>query len=278
MTFESKRKNRLTPKPGERVGFAELLGTAHRLADKTGKVILPHFRTSIGIDHKGGSLLDPVTEADISAERAIRAELATLYPDHGIIGEELGASGAGAEHCWIVDPIDGTRAFVMGQPLWGTLIGLLRDGEPLLGLMDQPFTGERFFSGETESYFRRGGEERKMRTRPCPRVEDALLGSSSPDLFVTEEDRERFGALETKVRLRRYGGDCYNYCLLAMGSIDLVAEAGLQNFDILPLIPIVERAGGVVTTWDGGDPKNGGHILASGDKRLHEKALKLLAR
>jgi myo-inositol-1(or 4)-monophosphatase len=277
VTIDSKEKKRDAGPSGQPPAFAELLALAHSLADQTGKVILPHFRSSLGIDHKGGALLDPVTVADVSAERAFRTALIAAYPEHGIIGEELGAHQPDADHCWIVDPIDGTRAFIMGQPLWGTLIGLAVKGTPLLGLMDQPFTGERFWSGETESYFRRGGEERVMRTRACARLEDALLGSSSPDLFVTEDDRRRFAAIESRVRLRRFGGDCYNYCLLALGSIDLVVEAGLQNFDIQPLIPIVERAGGVVTTWDGGDARHGGHILAAGDARLHAMALELLS-
>ena len=238
---------------------------------------MPHFRTSLGIDHKGGSLLDPVTEADVAAEKAIRSTLAAAYPAHGVIGEELGVTRGDADYCWIIDPIDGTRAFIMGQPLWGTLIGLVRNGQPLLGLMDQPFTGERFWSGETQSFFRRHGEERRIRTRDCPSLGDALLGSSSPDLFETEHDRERFDRVVRAVRLRRFGGDCYNYCLLALGALDLVVEAGLKDFDIVPLIPIVERAGGVVSTWDGGDPRQGGHILAAGDPRLHEQVVKILA-
>ena len=154
---------------------------------------------------------------------------------------------ADADYCWVIDPIDGTRAFIVGQPLWGTLIGLTRDGVPLLGLMDQPFVGERFFSGEREAFLRHGGTTRSMRTRVCPALRDALLTASSPDLFTTAEERERFATLERAVRLRRFGGDCYNYCLLALGQIDLVVEAGLQAYDILSLIPIIERAGGIVT-------------------------------
>lgn len=274
--LDSKREN-LSARVPPGSEFAKLLETAHALADRTGTVILPHFRTSLGIDHKGGSLLDPVTEADIAAERAIRDTLSTIYPGHGIIGEELGSSRADADYCWIIDPIDGTRAFIMGQPLWGTLIGLTERGRPLLGLMDQPFTGERFWSGAKQSFFRRHGEERAIQTRSCPSLGDALLGSSSPDLFETEEDRARFDRIVPAVRLRRFGGDCYNYCLLAMGALDLVVEAGLQDFDIVPLIPIVERAGGVVSTWEGGDPRKGGRILAAGDPRLHEAAVKVLA-
>jgi myo-inositol-1(or 4)-monophosphatase len=257
--------------------FQSLLATAHALADRAGAVILPHFRTQQAVDHKGGGLFDPVTAADRNAEAAIRERLAEVYPSHGILGEEFGAQASGSDYCWVIDPIDGTRSFIIGLPLWGTLIGLTRGGVPLLGVMDQPFTGERFWSGETESLFRHDGTTRTMRTRACANLSQALLATTSTDHF-SAEDQQHFDALTHAVRLRRFGGDCYNYCLLALGQIDLVVEAGLKNFDILPLIPIIERAGGVVSTWDGGDPRNGGRILAAGDPRLHEQAVKLLTR
>lgn len=256
--------------------FQALLATAHALADRAGAVILPHFRTSQAIDHKGGDLFDPVTAADRDAESAIREGLAETFPAHGIIGEEFGTREGETDYCWVIDPIDGTRSFILGLPLWGTLIGLTRSGLPLLGLMDQPFTGERFWSGENEAFFRHDGTTRTMRTRACANLSQALLATTSTDVF-TEAEHRRFAALTNAVRLRRFGGDCYNYCLLAMGQIDLVAEAGLQPFDILPLIPIVERAGGVVSTWEGGDPRGGGRILAAGDPRLHAEAVKLLS-
>ncbi len=254
------------------------MATAHALADRAGAVILPHFRTGFVIDHKGGDLFDPVTAADRAAEMAIRDALAEIYPSHGILGEEYGALRADADYCWVIDPIDGTRAFIVGQPLWGTLIGLKRGGTPVLGLMDQPFVGERFYSTEREAFIRERGTTKAMRTRSCPTLREALLTASSPDLFTTDEERERFEALARAVRLRRFGGDCYNYCLLALGQVDLVVEAGLQSYDILPLMPIVERAGGVVSTWDGGDPRAGGRIIAAGDPRLHADAVKVLSR
>ncbi|HEX5932145.1 MAG TPA: histidinol-phosphatase [Methyloceanibacter sp.] len=256
--------------------FQSLLATAHALADRAGSVILPHFRTEQAVDHKGGDLFDPVTAADREAETAIRARIAEAYPAHGILGEEFGLRDGEAEYCWVIDPIDGTRSFILGLPLWGTLIGLTRGGVPLLGVMDQPFTGERFWSGETESFFRHDGATRTIRTRPCADLRQALIATTSTDYFTSAE-QQRFAALTHAVRLRRFGGDCYNYCLLAMGHIDLVAEAGLQPFDILPLIPIVERAGGVVSSWDGGDPRPGGRILAAGDPRLHAAAVKMLS-
>ncbi|HEX2448214.1 MAG TPA: histidinol-phosphatase [Methyloceanibacter sp.] len=257
--------------------FQALLGAAHGLADRAGKVILPHFRTGGAVDHKGGDLFDPVTKADRDAESAIRQVLAEIYPTHGIVGEEFGAQDADAEYCWVIDPIDGTRAFILGLLLWGTLIGLTRNGSPLIGLMDQPFTGERFWSGETESYFRHAGTTKPIHVRSCPALGQALLATTSTDFFTTEDEHLCFGALSRAVRLRRFGGDCYNYCLLAMGHIDLVVEAGLKSFDIVPLIPIIERAGGIVTTWEGEDPSEGGRIVAAGDTRVHAAALKILS-
>jgi len=261
----------------EQSDFEAYIETAHALADRAGAVILPHFRSITAVDHKGGDSFDPVTVADREAETAIRQGLATAYPSHGIIGEEFGNSGTEAEHCWIIDPIDGTRAFISGQPMWGTLIGLTASRAPLLGLMDQPYTRERFWSGERESFFRHGGEETIMRTRPCESLDEAIIASSTPDMFEGS-DADPYERLSRAVRLRRFGGDCYNYCLLALGHIDLVVETGLKPFDILPLIPIIERAGGVVSTWKGGDPRDGGHILAAGDPRLHAVAVEVLSR
>jgi histidinol-phosphatase len=257
--------------------FQAFLATAHTLADRAGAVILPHFRTAFAIDHKGGDFFDPVTTADRAAESAIREALAGVYPAHGIIGEEFGSTRSDADYCWVIDPIDGTRSFILGLPLWGTLIGLTRGGVPLLGMMDQPFTGERFFSGESEALFRHQGATRTMHVRACPTLGEALLSTTTPQYF-TDDDAQRFEALSRTVRLRRYGGDCYNYCMLALGQIDLVVEAGLNPYDIIPLIPIVEGAGGVVSTWDGGDAIGGGRIIAAGDPRLHELAVKILSR
>jgi len=236
---------------------------------------LPHFRTALTVDHKGGGDFDPVTVADRDAEAAIREILSDTHPNHGIVGEEFGETEPDAKFCWIIDPIDGTRGFIMGQPLWGTLIGLTVDGAPMLGMMNQPYTGERFWSGETKSFFSRGGEPRPIRVRPCRNLDEAILASTAPELFEPA-DFARFEALTRAVRMRRFGGDCYNYCLLAMGQIDLVVESGLKPFDIIPLVPIIERAGGVVTTWEGGDPSQGGRIVAAGDRALHAAAMQIL--
>jgi histidinol phosphatase-like enzyme (inositol monophosphatase family) len=260
----------------EQPDFAAYMAMAHALADRAGAVILPHFRTDTPVDHKGGESFDPVTTADRDAETAIRQALAEAYPTHGIIGEEFGEARGEADYCWIIDPIDGTRAFIIGQPLWGTLIGLTAKGAPLLGLIDQPYMRERFWSGAREAYFRRDGETRTIRARACPSLAEAFLATTTPDMFVGDE-MERYERLSRAVRLRRFGGDCYNYGLLALGHVDLVVEANLKPFDILPLIPIVERAGGVVSTWEGGDPRSGGHIVAAGDPRLHAVAIEMLS-
>jgi histidinol phosphatase-like enzyme (inositol monophosphatase family) len=262
-----------TLKPSDHEAYMEL---AHALADRAGEVILPHFRSGVAVDHKGGDSFDPVTVADRDAEAAIRQMLADTYPSHGVVGEEFADTRPEAEYCWIIDPIDGTRSFIMGQPLWGTLLGLTAGGVPVLGMMDQPYTRERFWAGEAGSFFRRDVETRTMKTRACATLGEAVLATTSPDMFGGA-DAARFERLSCAVRLRRFGGDCYNYCLLALGQIDLVAEAGLKPFDILPLIPIIERAGGVVTTWEGGDPRGGGRILAAGDRKVHEAAVAVLS-
>jgi myo-inositol-1(or 4)-monophosphatase len=264
------------------VDFVKFVET---LADVSGDAIMPFFRTSIAADDKAhGGAFDPVTEADRAAELAMRRLIETTFPSHGIVGEEFGDRNADAEYVWVLDPIDGTKSFISGFPTWGTLIGLSHRGRPCYGLMHQPFTRERFH-GDGEAAFWRGParhgrteeERRKLATRACPRLSQATLMTTSP-LLIDPEQREKFRRVEAEVRLSRYGGDCYAYCALAAGHVDLVIETDLNPYDIVALIPIVEGAGGVVTTWDGGDAARGGSIVAAGDRALHGAALKLLAR
>lgn len=260
--------------------FKDLLALAHDLADQSGTVIRPHFRRPIAVANKaGGTAFDPVTKADQGAERAIARTIRARVPQHGIVGEEYGSVNPDAPFQWVVDPIDGTRSFITGTPMWGTLIGLLHKGAPVLGLMDQPFTGERFWS-DAKGAFRREatGKLRRMRTRACAKVSDALIMTTSPDMFGAGIETECFERVKKATRMTRYGGDCYAYCLLAAGFVDLVIEAGLQTYDVVALIPIVERAGGRMTTWDGRPATAGGRIVASGDPALHDKVLKLLNR
>jgi histidinol-phosphate phosphatase HisN, inositol monophosphatase family len=259
--------------------FRALLEFAHLLADRSAEVTLPQFRKTLDIDNKASlEAFDPVTAADRDAEIAISAMVRRRFPLHGLLGEEFGDHNAGARLKWVIDPIDGTRAFITGTPLWGTLIGLLDGEEPRLGIMDQPFTRERFWSEEASAHLRTGaGAVRQLSTRECPRIEDAFLSTTDPDLFATGDEADGFARLKSRARMTRYGGDCYAYCMLAAGFIDLVVECGLKPFDVVALIPIIERSGGRITTWDGKSAAQGGRILAAGDPRLHVAAAKMLA-
>jgi myo-inositol-1(or 4)-monophosphatase len=247
-----------------------------RLATVSGEAILPFFRTSLGVDNKGAAgTFDPVTAADRSAETAMRTLIRENFPNHGIIGEEFGNERDDAEYVWVLDPIDGTKSFIAGMPAWGTLIALLRAGEPVYGMMHQPFTRERFTGDGGAARYRGPVGERALRVRSCAKLDEAILMTTSP-LLMKEADRHAFGKVEKAVRLSRYGGDCYAYCMLAAGHVDLVIETELKPYDILPLVPIIIGAGGLVTAWDGGSPKAGGRIIAAGDARLHEAAMKVL--
>jgi myo-inositol-1(or 4)-monophosphatase len=247
-----------------------------RLADASGDAILPFFRTSLAVEDKSrGGRFDPVTAADRAAEDAMRTLIRRTFPEHGVIGEEFGSERTDAEYVWVLDPIDGTKSFISGMPAWGTLIGLTRGGEPVYGMMHQPFTRERFTGDGGAARYRGPTGERALHVRPCGGLAEALLFTTSP-LLMNEKDRGMFGRVESKVRLSRYGGDCYAYCMLAAGHIDLVIETELKAHDVLPLIPIITGAGGVITSWDGGPADGGGRVVVAGDRRVHEAALKML--
>lgn len=254
----------------------EFVMFAHDLADNAGSVILPHFRGAGAVSNKAEQAFDPVTEADRAAERIMRGMIQDRYPDHGIHGEEFDDIHANGPYRWTLDPIDGTRSFILGLPSWGTLIGLSGGSGPLIGMMDQPYVQERFWGSAAGAYFRGRQGDRQIHTRHCASLAEAVLTSTTPDMFKGDE-AARFQALAGQIRMARFGGDCYLYCLLAMDLIDIVAEASLKAFDIAPLIPIIHAAGGIVTSWDGGDPSNGGRILAVGDPSLHEAAMRALA-
>jgi myo-inositol-1(or 4)-monophosphatase len=246
------------------------------LASVSGETIRPFFRTALGIENKSpGGGFDPVTAADRAAEVAMRTLIKKTFPAHGIVGEELGAERADAEYVWVLDPIDGTKSFICGMPAWGTLIALTRRGEPIYGMMHQPFTREHFTGDGSAARYRGPAGERALRARPCRSLQDAVLLTTSP-LLMREPDRSRFQRVEAAVQLARYGGDCYAYCMLAAGHVDLVIETELKPYDVLPLIPIIEGAGGVITTWDNGRPHAGGRIIAAGDRRVHAKAMEVL--
>lgn len=248
------------------------------LAHVSGEAILPFFRTMLSTHNKSSSGgFDPVTEADHAAETVMRRLIEHIFPEHGILGEEFGDKKLDAEYVWTLDPIDGTKSFICGLPTWGTLIGLSHRGAPVYGLMNQPFTRERFFGDGEAAFWSRydGAEKRKLTTRRCAALSEATLMTTSP-LLIEEARLDAFHRVEKEVRLSRYGGDCYAYCALAAGHVDLVIETGLNPYDIVALISIVRGAGGVVTTWSGEDASKGGAIVAAGDPRMHAAALELL--
>ncbi|MDE2329906.1 MAG: histidinol-phosphatase [Bradyrhizobium sp.] len=254
------------------IDFAAFIG---RLATSSGETILPFFRTSLGIDNKSASDFDPVTEADRAAEAVMRRLIKFNFPQHGIIGEEFGNEREDAEYVWVLDPIDGTKSFIAGFPIWGTLIALLHQGTPVFGMMHQPYIGERFSGDNGSAHYHGPSGERRLAVRRCSSLRDATLFTTSP-LLMSGIDRTAFGRVQDAVRLTRYGGDCYSYCMLAAGHLDLVIETELKPYDIAALIPIITGAGGIVTTWDGKPAQNGGRIIAAGDPHLHEAAIKLL--
>lgn len=246
-----------------------------RLADAASDSIMPYFRATMDVENKAGSGFDPVTAADRDAEAAIRKLINERFPEHGIIGEEFGCERDDADFVWVIDPIDGTRSFISGLPVWGTLIGLLLDGQPLIGMMAQPFTGERFFGDCTRAWYRGPGGQAALSVRSCEAVDQATLFTTSPAM-IKGGDRLAYDRVEKAVRFARYGIDCYAYCMVAAGHADIVIETELQAYDIVALIPIIEGAGGKVTDWQGASAAAGGRIVATGDGRLHDAVLDVL--
>ena len=247
----------------------------NELASLSGETILPFFRTALSVTDKGNGQFDPVTAADHAAENAMRALIRQTFPEHGVIGEEFGSDRPDAEYVWVLDPIDGTKSFMAGMPAWGTLIALTRFGEPVFGMMNQPFIRERFSGDGMAASYKGPAGDRELRVRACETLADAVLFTTSP-LLMNDADRKTFGKVEAAVRLSRYGGDCYAYCMLAAGHVDLVIETGLKPYDIIPLVPSITGAGGILTTGEIGAAETGGRIVAASDKRVHAAALELL--
>jgi myo-inositol-1(or 4)-monophosphatase len=246
------------------------------LATVSGDAIRPFFRTTLSIEDKSrGGAFDPVTAADRAAELAMRTLIREKFPSHGIIGEEFGPERADAEFVWLLDPIDGTKSFISGMPAWGTLIALAHAGQPVFGMVHQPFIGERFTGDRLGAHYRGPAGDRALMVRACGSLGEAVLYTTSPRL-MKEADRSLFARVEERVRLSRYGGDCYSYCMLAAGHVDLVIETELKPHDVAALIPIILGAGGIVTTWTGGPPEAGGRVIAAGDRRAHAAALAML--
>ena len=253
-----------------------LLAFADTLADAARAAILPFFRASHAVTDKGGERFDPVTEADQAAERAMRALIARAFPDHGILGEEYGETAGASPYQWILDPIDGTRAFMAGLTSWGVLIGLYHEGKPLIGLMDQPYLDERYRGWNQSANATVRGETCALKTRDCASLGEAILSTTDPYLFSGEE-ADAFARARQAAKLTRYGYDCTAYAMIAAGHVDCVIESGLKPFDIAALIPILTGAGGGVCAWDGGDASQGGRVLAWGDARVRDACLQALA-
>jgi myo-inositol-1(or 4)-monophosphatase len=251
--------------------FAEVLAAA------AAREILPYFRTRPGMDNKLASGFDPVTAADRGAERAMRALIEATFPDHGIVGEEYGGRPARSPFTWILDPVDGTRSFVCGMTSWATLVGLTHDGQPMVGVMHQPYVGETFVGSPDGSMLKHSGNSTRLVASSTARLPEAIATTTAPHLYRSERQQRFLAALRSAVRFMRYDGDSYFFCMLAAGQIDLALDAGLEAYDIAALIPIIEGAGGVVATWDGGPAVHGGDILAAANRDLFDQASALLA-
>lgn len=255
-----------------------LAAFADRLADVAAAEILPYFRAGAATENKSrGAGYDPVTLADRAAETAIRAAIRKHYPGHGVLGEEFGFAPGESGLTWVIDPIDGTKSFITGLHHWATLIALFDGEKPRLGIADQPYVGERFFGDGQRAELRRPGHPpRPLHARPCDGLGQAILCATGRDIFDGEDELAAFDAVAAKTRMVRYGGDCYLYCMLAAGLVDLVIESTLKAHDVQALIPIVEGAGGIISDWSGGSAVNGGRVVAAGDARVHRQAMALL--
>ncbi len=253
------------------------LRVALPIVEEAGRLALGFFRRPLAVENKlGDGAFDPVTEADRGVEALIRARLGAAWPDSPIMGEEEGFTPGSSEWSWIIDPIDGTRAFISGVPAWGVLLGLLRDGRPVGGIMRQPYLGETFVGRPSGAFLLRPGSELRLRTSGRTELAEAILYCTHPEMFGAAAERRAFARVAGAVRMSRFGGDCYSYCLLAHGLVDLVIEGSLQAYDIVPLIPIVEAAGGIVTDLDGEPPLQGGTVVAAANRALHARALAIM--
>jgi myo-inositol-1(or 4)-monophosphatase len=250
---------------------------AEELAAAAAREILPHFRTRPDMDNKLESGFDPVTAADRAGERALRALIESRFPDHGIVGEEYDERPARSPFTWVLDPVDGTRSFVCGMTSWATLIGLTYEGRPMVGVMHQPYVGELFVGSPAGSVLKHAGRTTRLAVSSTASLSESIATTTAPHLYRSERQGRFLAAVNSAVRFMRYDGDSYFFCMLAAGQIDLALDAGLQPYDIVALIPIIEGAGGVVATWDGGTAAGGGDILAAANRSLFDQASALLA-
>jgi myo-inositol-1(or 4)-monophosphatase len=257
--------------------IARALLFAQQVIPGAGNIALRYFRQPLEVDNKlGQGGFDPVTSADRAVEAFLREELGRRFPNFGIIGEEQGITLGSLDVNWVIDPIDGTKAFISGFPTWGILLGLQQGDRALAGLMYQPVTGELFYGSAAGGALLQKGEAISLQTSSTSRLEDATLFCTHESMFADQANLAAFRRIAAKVRLQRFGGDCYAYCMLALGQVDLVVEDTLQPYDIVPLIPIIEAAGGVVTDARGGSPVTGGFVVAAANRQLHAAAMSLL--
>ena len=250
---------------------------ACELGREAGALALRYFRTGLAAASKTEAGFDPVTAADLAIERHLREAIRRRYPTHGIVGEELPDESADASHCWVIDPIDGTRGFVLGLPTWGILLGLMQGGRPVLGLMYQPLTDDLVYGDGNETFIERAGARRPLAVQPASDLAQAQLCCTHPAMFEEPADAAAFARLATRVRAVRYGTDCYGYASLALGGAQLVVEGGLKPCDVIPLIPIVEGAGGLVRSWAGQTGLGARKIVAAADAGLLDATLAVLA-
>jgi histidinol phosphatase-like enzyme (inositol monophosphatase family) len=255
--------------------ISALFSTFVEMAEATKLAALPHFRSDISVTNKLAEGFDPVTEADMATERAIRALIERDYPDDGILGEEYGLVRAEAAHRWVIDPIDGTRAFISGLPIWGTLVGRMLNGKAVAGMMAQPFTDELFMADGEKAVRRWRGQETALKVSGCRNLREAKIFTTSPHLFGGAM-RAKWDLLEAKARLFRYGTDCYAFAMVAAGFADLVIDPSLKPYDIVGLIPLIEQAGGVVATLGGHAPEEGGDVVAAASPELLEAAMAVM--
>ena len=248
------------------------IGLANELADAARPIAARYFRTQVAIDDKTDN--SPVTIADREAETAMRDLLTRHVPEHGVFGEEHGAVRTDAEYVWVLDPIDGTKAFITGLPIFGTLIALLHRGKPVMGIIDQPILKERWLGVEGQRSTFNG---QPISVRACPSLANAYMYSTAPIMFPGAYEKPH-EALTKKVKLFRWGGDCYAYGLLASGHVDLVVEASLKLYDFAALVPVVKGAGGLITDWRGKelDMNSDGSVLAAGDAKIHAESMRIL--
>lgn len=257
---------------------SDLIRVAHLLADAARIETLRLFRVKgLVADDKStaDAIFDPVTEADRAAEKAMRAILAVQRPDDAILGEEFGAKAGTSGFTWVLDPIDGTRGYISGTPTWGVLIAVSDNNGPIFGMIDQPYIGERFIGGFGIAEMTGPHGQSQLSTSKCVKLVDATLLSTFPQVG-TDEERRAFEAVSDRVKLTRFGMDCYGYALLALGQVELVIEAGLQPYDIHAPIAVIEAAGGIVTNWQGGAAHHGGRVIAAANVEIHAAALAVL--